>query len=101
MKDQVMGNPMDKQAQPNPENPQEAQKPQQMQNPQRNQGQGQQGQKARDPSQNDPSQRKQPGDPQDRYASGTDRARDVPVDRKGGEGKPGMGGSSNERGGKH
>jgi hypothetical protein len=93
-----MPNPMDKPAQQNPQNPQNPQQTQQ-QNPQRNPGQGQ-GQKPRDPSQHDPSQRdpNQQGNPQDRYASGTDRARDVPVDRKGGQAKPG--GSPDDRGGK-
>jgi len=97
-----MANPMDKPGQQNPQNPQ------QMQNPQKNpgQGQGQQGQKPRDPSQHDPSQRdqNQQGKPQDRYASGTDRARDVPVDRKGGQEKPGSsrpGGRDDDQGGKH
>lgn len=91
-----MGNPMDKPAQQNqnPQNPQQAQ-----QNPQRNPGQGQ-GQKPSDPSQHDPSQRDKTGNPQDRYASGTDRARDVPVDRKGDQAKPGAG-RDNERGNKN
>lgn len=92
-----MGNPMDK---PAPQN-QNPQNPQQAQNPQRNPGQGQgQGQKPSDPRQHDPSQRDKMGNPQDRYASGTDRVRDVPVDRKGGQDKPGAG-RDPERGNKN
>jgi hypothetical protein len=103
-----MPNPMNKPASPqNPQNPQTLRP----QNPQKNPGQGQNAaspqnpafkdQKPRDPSQRDPHQQ---GNPQDRYASGADRARDVPVDRKGGQTKPDQarpgGGQDDDRGGK-
>jgi hypothetical protein len=90
---------MDKSADKSAPQNQNPQNPKQAQNPQRNPGQGQ-GQKPSDPSQHDPSQRDKQGNPQDRYASGTDRARDVPVDRKGGQEKPGAG-RDNERGNKN
>jgi hypothetical protein len=85
-----MANPMDK---PAPQNPQQAQ------NPQRNPGQGQKSgsRGQRDPSTEDP---KQQVNPQERYASGMDRSREVPVDRKGGQEKPG-GGRDDGRSGKH
>lgn len=96
-----MANPMDKPGQQNPQNPQQAQTPQK--NPGQGQAQqGQPGQKAREPGQKDPSQRdqSQQGKPQDRYASGTDRARDMPDDRKGGQDKPGSG-RDDDQSGKH
>jgi len=90
-----MANPMDKPGQQN----QKPQNPQQMQNPQRNPGQGQ---KSGGRGEHDPSQesRKQQDNPQDRYASGTERSREVPVDRKGGQDKP-MGGRDDGHGDKH
>jgi hypothetical protein len=67
---------MDKQQpQQNPQNPQ--------QNPQKSAAPQNPGSKQRDPQQS-----QQQSNPQDRYASGTDRARDVPIDRKGGQMKP-------------
>ena len=90
-----MANPMDKPAQQN-QNPLN---PQQAQNPQRNPGQGQ---KSGDRGQQDPSteDQKQQGNPQERYASGTDRSREVPAPRKGGQEKPG-GGHDHGQSGKH
>jgi hypothetical protein len=91
-RDEIMSNPMKKPASPlNRQDPQNLQP----QDPQKNPGQGQKtaspqnpafkDQKPRDPSQREPNQQ---GNPQDRYASGTDRARDIPVDRKADQTRP-------------
>jgi hypothetical protein len=84
-----MANPMDKPAQQN-QNPR---------NPQRNPGEGRKpgGRGQRGPSQEGQTQQ---GNPQERFASGTDRSRELPADRKGGQDEP-AGGRDDGHGSKH